>query len=202
MHHLLLGRDAFVRPLTDIDFIVDTFDCIPESLSQDFLFRHVHPSDPPGRIVLQLIDPKVGIRIDIFRAFGRTMERALKLSLPSGPVQLIALEDLVARTARMALDVTGGVRTPAKYARDFLRLTKLVHPEQIEQAWYDQRKSTQPATFKEADELLRYCLPASHHLLFEPEYSKTPDQACPRCKATPNFRLVDPSVMLSLLGYC
>jgi len=45
-----------VRALNDIDFIAESFDHIPASLASDFLFRHIHPFDPPGRTMLQFID--------------------------------------------------------------------------------------------------------------------------------------------------
>jgi hypothetical protein len=48
---------------------------IPETLRSDFLFRHIHPFDPPGKIMLQLIDPDTALRIDVFRACGQTMSR-------------------------------------------------------------------------------------------------------------------------------
>lgn len=34
------------RALDDIDFVVSSFEAIPESLAGDFLFRHVHRFDP------------------------------------------------------------------------------------------------------------------------------------------------------------
>ena len=136
-----------MRDLNDVDFVTDAFDCIPGSLADNFLFRHVHPSGPPGKTLMQLIDPSTRLRIDVFRAFGDTMRRTSKLDLPVGPIQLISVEDLTARAARLAFDVVGGVPTASKYARDFLRLTDLVSPSQVEAAWQNQRKATQPATF-------------------------------------------------------
>lgn len=58
--------------MNDIDFVTDSFDCIPESLADDFLFRHVHPFDPPGKTILQFIDAESALRVDVFRACGAT----------------------------------------------------------------------------------------------------------------------------------
>jgi hypothetical protein len=40
VHRLHRGCEAAVRVLNDIDFIVGSFDGIPQSLADDFLFRH------------------------------------------------------------------------------------------------------------------------------------------------------------------
>jgi hypothetical protein len=202
IHHLQLGRPPFIRPLNDFDVLAGSFDCIPATLGDDFLFRHIHPLDPPGKTMLQLIDPDSALPIHVFRAFGRTMSRTARLDLPSGTIELISLEDLVARAARLALDLTGNVPTPSKYARDFLRLAELVNPADVEEAWRDQRKPGHPETFDEANTVLQDLIPARHDLLITPDYSKDTADVCPRCAPTPAFALADPNVVLSLLGYC
>jgi hypothetical protein len=52
---LCLQPSRHRRTLNDLDFIADSFDCIPETLPGDFLFRHVHPLEPHGKTMLQLI---------------------------------------------------------------------------------------------------------------------------------------------------
>lgn len=42
-HGLRIGHSHPIRHLNDIDFVVPAFECIPETLARDFLFRHVHP---------------------------------------------------------------------------------------------------------------------------------------------------------------
>jgi hypothetical protein len=104
-HRLRAGCRPYLRPLNDIDFIAESFDCIPESLADDFLFRHIHPADPPGKTMLQCIDPESALRIDVFRAYGGTLGRAIEMDLPVGPMRMISLEDLAARMARLALEM-------------------------------------------------------------------------------------------------
>jgi hypothetical protein len=202
IHHLRLGHRPGIRHLNDIDFIADSFACIPETLTSDFLFRHVHPLDPPNRTMLQMIEPQSAVRVDIFRAYGATMSRASRLDLPSGAVRLISLEDLVARTARLALDLAEGVLTPSKHALDFLRLAKLVESADVEVAWRDQRKQKHPESFDEANRVLHDLISARQNLLITPEYSKRIDEVCPRCLPASTFQLADPATVLSLLGYC
>jgi hypothetical protein len=55
IHALRLGLQPSRRTLNDLDFVAESFGCIPESLPRDFLFRHVHPLDPPGKTMLQFI---------------------------------------------------------------------------------------------------------------------------------------------------
>src|SRR6185437_14715298 len=189
------------RALNDIDFVTDSFDCIPESLADDFLFGHVHPFDPPGKTILQFIDPETALRVDVFRAYGATMDRASKLALPSGTLQLLSMEDLAARTARLVFDLANEVPTPSKHATDFLRLAALVDPDNVETAWLDHRKPEHPLSFNETNRLLQHLIPARQNLLITPSYAKDAGEVCPRCRSTSAFRLADPKVILSLIRY-
>jgi hypothetical protein len=201
-HLARLGAKQSVRALNDLDFITESFDCIPDTLAGDFLFRHIHPLDPPGKTLLQCVDPDSAMRIDVFRVNGATLKRTSTLPFPGGTMRLISLEDLAARTARLALDLAEGVAVPAKHARDFLRLAELVKPAAAERAWQDHRKPQHPSSFREASRQLCELIPASQSLLINPDYSKDANQVCKRCVPTGVFRLADPKVVLSLLGYC
>src|SRR5947209_44384 len=75
IHRLRRGRQSSLRTLNDLDFIANGFDCIPRTLADDFLFRHVHPMDPPCKTILQFIEVDTAMRIDLFRAHGAIMSR-------------------------------------------------------------------------------------------------------------------------------
>src|SRR5215470_15451517 len=90
VHRLQRGRTASVRKLGDIDFIAETFDKVPESLADDFMFRHIHPFDPPDKTLLQAVDAESALRIDVFRAYGAILNRSLDLIFPTGIVRLIS----------------------------------------------------------------------------------------------------------------
>ena len=191
-----------IRHLNDIDFVASAFDCIPETLARDFLFRHVHPFDPPGKTMMQLVDADASLRVDLFRAYGGIMSRTISVDLPSGPLRVISVEDAVARAARLLLDLDASVPVPAKHAVDYLRLAELVKSSTVETAWQDHRKPTHPMTFWETNTLLKRLIATRRNLLTSPEYSKNTAEVCPRCVRTPPFQLADPNVVLSLLGYC
>jgi hypothetical protein len=193
IHGLNLGLRSSSRAFNDLDFVTTAFSDIPETLAEDFLFRHVHPCAPPGKTLLQLIDPDNALRIDVFRACGQTMSRA---------VPMVSLEDLVARAARLLLDLAGGVEVPSKHARDYLRFVELVDPAAMEAVWEDHRKPEQPATFGEAKAILRDLIPRSASLLITPQYSQDPNQVCRLCAPSGAFQLADPKLVLSILGYC
>ena len=142
VHRLRRGRTASVRKLGDIDFIVETFDKVPVSLADDFMFRHIHPFDPPDKTLLQAVDAESAVRIDVFRAYDAIINRSSDLILPTGIVRLISLEDLIARLARLTLNLAAEKETPAKHALDFLRLMELVDTKPVETAWRDHLNPT------------------------------------------------------------
>jgi hypothetical protein len=202
IHGMRLRGEPSIRVLNDFDFITDSFDFIPETLANDFLFRHIHRFEPPGKTMLQFIDPDSALRMDLFRACGATMTRTVRLDLPYGAIQLVSLEDLAARTARLVLDLAEGIPVLSKHARDFFRLVDLVEPEEVEAVWQDHRKPNHPLTFEETNGLLHCLIPNHQELLVTAKYSKDTEGVCPRCSPTATFQLANPNVILSLLGYC
>jgi hypothetical protein len=52
LHILRLGGKPLIRRLNDLDFLAASFDSIPETIGSELLLRHVHPHDPPGKIML------------------------------------------------------------------------------------------------------------------------------------------------------
>jgi hypothetical protein len=196
------GGKSAMRPLHDMDFIVSSFDCIPESLAKDFLLRHVHPDDPPGKTLLQCIDPETALRVDVFRAYGDVMRRVLPFRLFSEPFRIISLEDLAARAARLSWDLAAGVPVAPKYARDFLRLLTIVSTDQVDAAWQEHRKSHSPERFQDAANEIRGLVATRPDLLVSPAYLTDVSVICERCRGSAALPLVDAGRMLELLGYC
>jgi hypothetical protein len=196
------ARGDGVRALNDIDFIAPGFDSIPTTLAADFLFRHVHPLDPPGKTMLQIVDPETAVRIDVFRACGETMRRAVAIDCEFGRMAVVSLADLVSRQARQLLDLADGVPVPAKHAHDYLRLVESVTDAQMHAAWPDHRRPSHPEDFAEARALLRDLIAAHRDLLIDPTYSRDPGAICPRCRIVAHFPLADAHAILDLLGYC
>ena len=202
IHCLMAGVPGSTRPLNDIDFVAAGFDCAPTTLERDFLFRHVHPLDPPGKTMLQLVDAETALRVDLFRAYGSIMARTRPRELPFGALPVISCEDVLARAARLLLDLGAGVPVAAKHAGDYVRLARLPQTADVEIAWQDHRRADHPVHFREADMIVRDLIASRGELLITPDYSKDVDQVCGRCLAAPGFPLADPDRVLSILGYC
>jgi hypothetical protein len=200
LHLLLRGGPVGCRPLNDIDFIVASFDQIPSTLGADFLFSHVHPSDPPNRTLLQSVDPETSVRVDIFHASGDTLERAVDIEICGMPLRVISFEDLTARAARLSMDLTEGKAMPAKHARDFLRLLPLADAHGLERAWNDHRKPSHPSSFLEVAETLPGLIARTVGLQIDPVYGLTRDLSCARCLPSKAFP-VSAEKVAEILGY-
>ena len=203
IHCILNRQQPSFRQLADIDFVVPAFDDIPRSLGGSFLFRHVHPSDPPAKMLLQFVDPETALRIDVFRVYGRIMSRTLTVELPTGQMRLAAREDVIARSARLLLDLAFDIPVPEKHARDYIRIAEGVPlPANLQVAWEDHRKPEHPRGFREADQLVRKLISTRDRLLIMPRFSTDTRAVCQRCVPNTAFPLADPAVVLSVLGYC
>ena len=132
------ARQVEPRHLNDIDFVVEDFASISRSLAGSFLQHHVHQRAINGRTLLQLIDEPRAIRIDLFRALGSTLSRAATLDAETGPLDLVSVEDLVARTTALVCGtLRRGKSVDGKHATAFTRLLGLGRPEQLAAAWND-----------------------------------------------------------------
>jgi hypothetical protein len=201
LHFCQMGAPPLVRPLHDLDFIAASFDCLPASLGDLLVSRHIHPYDPPAKTMLQAVDPDTSVRIDVFRAYGYEMKRAQKIELEKSVFQIVAFEDLVARHARLCCDLLRGQKLAPKYARDFLRMLDFASPWRIESVWQEHRKPEDPKSFGEAAASLREAIVECTDLLTPPTYSTDVDEVCPRCESTVAFRLADAREVFGLLGY-
>jgi hypothetical protein len=195
------GGRARVRPLEDIDFLVSSFDCIPETLSRNFLFRHVHPDDPPAKTLLQAVDPELGVRVDVFRAYGLEMNRLLSIEVDGFSLKLASLHDLAARHARLCWDLIGGKQVHPKYVQDFLRLIDVAIVEDVEDVWREHRKPYFPEDFCEAVSALLQVIALRSDLMVAWDYSTNVNEVCLRCRETRTFPLAHGTQIYSILGY-
>ena len=202
LHRIASGQAAELRKLNDIDLLVESFDRIPTTLADNLVFRHVHPHDAAGKTLLQGVDPETGVRVDVFRAYGREMERATCVELRGVSTRMVSLEDLTARTARLCMDMAAQVAVPARHTRDFARLLPLVETGAMEPVWEEHRKPVHPALFANAARLLIELIERRRDLQIVPVYSQDSDARCHRCEATRAFPLADGKHVHSLLGYC
>jgi hypothetical protein len=196
------GVRPLIRPLHNVDFIVRSFESIPESLGQDFLLRHIHPDDPPGKTLLQFVDPDTSVRLDVFRASGSVMDRVLMAELGFGVDKVVSLEDLTARAARLSWDLSGDDRVAPKYVRDFIRLLEVANADKVAEVWQEHRNRHSPQRFSHAANEIERLIEARSNRLVAPIYSTDVDAFCARCRETAALKLADASRILAMLGYC
>lgn len=196
------GGVGCLRPLHDLDFIAASFDCLPSSLGDVLLSRHVHPHDPPGKTMLQAVDPVTAVRVDVFRAYGNEIDRAQAIVFAGAELQMVAFEDLVARHARLCCSLLRGHTIAPKYARDLVRMLEFAEPPIIESIWPEHRKPDDPESFSEVVGRLRETIVSRPDLLVPSNYSTDVAAHCPRCESTKAFRLADAEQVFAILGYC
>lgn len=198
----LAGHPSQRRALNDLDFVTDSFDHLPGTLAADFLFRHVHPADPLGRVMLQMVDSENALRIDVFCTTGSIMSRSTDISIGALRFRLISTEDALARNVRVLLSLAENEPVASKYALDFVRLRQWDDSQQLQFAWQDHRHGHHPADFVEAKRVVQKLIRSRPDLLIEPRYSTDVKSVCLRCKSIGAFPLADAQQIMSILGYC
>ena len=188
------------RALHDIDIVVRDVVSLPDGLADGLLVNHAHPRATEGKLVLQLVDPGLRLRIDVFRAFGETLQRAMRLEDETGDMTVVAIEDLRARfTAHVIASLGRGLEIDRKYVASFRRLQRRGEPAKLDRAWRDHRQDF-AGSIAQATEEAQGLIVRRPELLVDEHYGPQ-SEPCVRCAAFGTFRLADPDDVLAILGY-
>lgn len=187
------------RRLNDIDVVVESFDVLSSSLADAFLLNHVHPAAAEGQVLLQLIDESLALRIDVFRAFGRSLSRATSLT-STLPLPVLAVEDLMARATAI---VYGHLqrRRPLdpKHVSAMRDLAGLGSGDALNAAWEEHRQGL-PGSFDAA--LREACqLVEDRPQLLTPDQYSAAIEPCDRCRVVGQLRPSAPEKIVAVLGY-
>ena len=196
------GDQVELRSLNDLDFATTSFDTVPNTLGTVFLVRHVHPFDPPDKMIAQFVSSELVLRVDVFRTHPEVMSRAYSVQTEFGAIHAVSLGDLVARAARLTLPLADRQPVLSKHASDFHRLVEVANLEDAERAWPQHRRVGDPESFRNAATLLREVIPYSADLLMSPAYSQNVSEHCSRCTTVEGLELANREAILSVLGYC
>ena len=202
IHILQHGRESGGRKLRDMDFVAGSFEDIPVCLGQEVLFRHVHPNDAPAKTMLQCVDEETALRVDLVRAYGKEMERAVPIDLEGIRINMISVEDVEGAHARVAWGMMLGKKVAPQHARDFLRLLPLVTMAQMEEIWQEHRTPECPESFNTTVRELNKVIAERTDLLVPRVYSQDVNAVCVRCQGSESFQLADASRVFAILGYC
>jgi hypothetical protein len=194
-----LGRVMAPRRLNDVDLVVGDFGALPESLADSFLFNHVHPAAAEGPVLLQLIDQSLALRIDLFRAFGRSLSRAVNVA-PSVPLSVLAVEDLRARATAIVYGHLHRQRPlDPKHVSAMQDLAGLGERDALRAAWEEHRQGL-PGSFDEAHRKACQLVDERPELLV-PDENSAAIEPCDRCRDVGRFRPSAPERIVEVLGY-
>lgn len=187
------------RRLNDIDVVVENFHVLSPSLANAFLLNHVHPAAAEGQVLLQLIDETHALRIDVFRACGRSLSRAVELT-STVPLPVLAVEDLRARATAIVYGHLQRRRLlDPKHVSAMRDLAGLGERDALNAAWEEHRQGLS-GSFDEA--YLEACqLVEDRPELLTPDQYSAAIEPCDRCRVVGQLRPSDPEKVVAVLGY-
>lgn len=138
--------------------------------------------------------------MDLFRAFGTTLSRAGLMDEQTGPLGVLAVEDLVARTtAHVCGRLRKGLHVDQKHVRAFNALRDVGKREQLVLAWHEHREDL-TGTLEDATQQAQQLLDQHPELVLSEEYSNFVT-VCDRCQDHGSFRVAPPEEVIQVLGY-
>ncbi len=201
-HTTRSGRRMGKRPFNDIDIVVEHISDLPQSLGDDFLVAHFHPSRGRGRILLQLVDERHRVRIDVFTPFSPSlMSRVRSARLAGIACGIVAAEDIAARLLGILYAVTTGERVDPKYYDKFKLLSGFADMDAVRRIWQDYRKEGYSQDFEVAVDTVHRIIANSPGLLRKDSYDQDLNTTCPWCSDGNLFPVSARSRIFDILGY-
>ncbi len=138
--------------------------------------------------------------MDLFAGFGTSLARAHPLNSETGELDVLSIEDLVARTTAL---VCGHLRRrqaiDVKHAMAFRRLRGFGDAAKLAAAWADHRPQV-PGPLDEASQEAARLLESHPELVVVEQYSSE-IVPCERCRAHGPFRPAAAARIVEILGY-
>lgn len=195
------GRRVEKRPFNDIDIVVEHISDLPQSLRDDFLVAHFHPSRGRGRILLQLVDERHRTRIDVFTPFSTSlMSRVRSARLAGIACGIVAAEDLAARLLGVLYAVTTGECIDPKYYDKFNLLSEFADVDAVRRIWSDYRKEGCSQDFDVAADTVHQRIAHNPSLLRKDSYDQDLNTTCPWCSHGNLFPVSTRSRIFDILG--
>ena len=190
------------RPFNDIDIVVEHISDLPQSLRDDFLVAHLHPSHDRGKILLQLVDEKHRVRVDVFTPSSPSLMSRVRTAEVAGVTcGILAAEDLAAKLLSILYAVTTGKYVDPKYYDKFNVLSAFADKNVVRDIWSDYRKEEFPHSFDVAAGRVHQRIANDHNLLRQDSYSQDVAAACPWCSHSDSFPASPRSRIYEVLGY-
>ena len=171
------GYSGARTPIADLDLVARHFDAVAPSVSSEFLVSHYHLPQPDApKFMIQLVDPEVRIRVDVFPDLAGSLGSARWRTVGGYKLKVLTLESIL--------------------EHKLLTLSKASETAPVDPKHFDDAKRL--AAF-----VGRCVPPISKNSLVEDVYGGAADLECRRCEWSrrPTFPLARKREIFDLLGW-
>ena len=176
-----IGMEGLRAPRTrgraaDLDLVARAVDVVDPAVTKDFLVSHYHVVGPGVlKFMIQLVDPSIRIRVDIFPDLAGSIARARCVRIGPHQVRVLTLEDILDHKLQTLSKASPERPVDPKHLRDARAIARL---------------------------LGRTAAKIDSRCLAEDAYGETED-GCVRCESSrrPEFPLAQPHKIAALLGW-
>jgi len=175
-YHLVLAKRTPSRDhIGDLDLVVGRLDALDPAVTSEFLVSHVHTPGPDVKALVQLVDPRTRLRIDLFPDADGAIEHATRFAI--GRTELLILSTRSILEAKLRL------------------IRKSTPASPVDPKHWDDAKALA--------EIGRITIPPLRPALAPQAYSTDVETRCMRCERSraPAFPLAPKADILALLGY-
>jgi len=170
------GHSA-ARSIDDVDIVVRSLESVGREIARDFLVSHYHVPQPGyPKFLVQLVDPRTRLRIDIFPDLVGSIASAQERSVAGVPLRVLTADSILDHKLLTLSKGSSLKLVDSKHYRDARRLATICE---------------------------RSVPDVANEFLTETSYSAEIGPPCERCLASAdtNFPLAPKQQIIELLGY-
>ncbi len=190
-----------IRPLNDIDIIIESREVILPSITRNFLVYHYHPNPSHnGSFYIALIFPNTKTKIDFFD-YSNKPEKIYRIKYNEHLVQIQSAEDQLVNTVNQIQRISNDDKVDPKQFLDLEFLIKSSNLEKATSIWEIKHRAKYGKGLKDAIQKAKKN--ANDHpewLQVKPERKSEP-YTCRDCVVTKDFPIAPMETIYKLMGY-
>lgn len=199
-YHLSVNNIPYtIRPLNDIDLMVEEADAVSPTVGRDFYVYHYHPPKN-GSFYIVLVDPILKIKVDIFNC-DPPLEDPIEVKFFCYKIKIRGIEDQLAKTAFDIQRISNDNKVDPKQFQYTRLLMKIANFKKADRIWKKRNYEKYPKS-------LLLAIKRAEKIKFEhPEWSikkpfrRTQPYKCRNCKSTDQFKITPMKRIYKVLGY-
>lgn len=193
------GVDYPLRSFNDLDLMVENANAVSQTVSNDFLIYHYHPSQNNSFYIV-LVDPISRTKVDIFD-WNPPLEKYITVEFEGYKLKMRSVEDQLVKTVYDIQRISEEKKVDPKQFEDTKLLMQIVDLKKADKLWRKRNFKGYPGSLEKAIERANKIAKQHPQWLQRDPFKRVEPYHCVACKSTKEFKITPMKEIYKILGY-